>query len=112
FTNLESCGFLLTERAFSTAVVSRRNFGNWCEVSRNGSRIRELDSRSRGRTTSRLNRNRTRLRLPFPASCPATCRGTMIAGQHCSGGADNNRALSSHLAGFPARHYSFQGRAG
>ena len=109
FTNLKSCGFFLTERAFSTAVVSGRNSGNWCEVSRNGSRNRELDSRSRGRTTSRLNRNRTPLRIPLPESCPASSPGAMIAAQHHSGEAGNNGALSSHLAGFPARHFSYQG---
>ena len=87
FSNLESFGFFLTERAFSTAVVSGRNFRIWCEVSRNGSRHCELDSRCRGRVTSRLSRNRTPLRLPLPESCPAASSGTMIAANIAAGNA-------------------------
>jgi hypothetical protein len=46
FTNLESFGFFLTDHPFF-AAVGARGFANWCKVSRNGSRIRELDSRIR-----------------------------------------------------------------
>ena len=50
FTNLESFGFFLTDRAFFTAVGAR-GFANWSKVSRNGSRIRELDSQTRNCNT-------------------------------------------------------------
>jgi hypothetical protein len=89
----------------------RRNFVNWREVSRNGFSIRELDSQSKSRITRRLNKNHTPLRLPLPESCPASSPGTIIAAQHCNGGADNYAALSQHIAGFPARHFSHQGEA-
>ncbi len=45
FPNQKSIGFFLTDRAIDP-VVGARGFAKWCEVSRNGSRIRELDSQT------------------------------------------------------------------
>jgi hypothetical protein len=64
FTNLESCGFLLTGRAFFTAVGGG-GFANWSQGSRTDYLLQKPDSQFKSRIIIRLDKNLTPQRPQF-----------------------------------------------